>query len=84
MQHKVKLTVIDKKLYPELQAQYCADPESGACPVYEIGDEFVLSVMERRMISGKWEWAGSVRKHGTPSPDIFIRDYRADPLCGAG
>lgn len=42
MQHKVKLTVIDKKLYPELQAQYCADPESGACPVYEIGDEFVF------------------------------------------
>ena len=34
MQHKVKLTVIDKKLYPELQAQYCANPESGACPVY--------------------------------------------------
>ena len=24
MLHKVKLTVIDKKLYPELQAQYCA------------------------------------------------------------
>lgn len=42
MQHKVKLTVIDKKLYPELQAQYCADPESGACPMYEIGDEFVF------------------------------------------
>ena len=42
MQHKVKVTVIDKKLYPELQAQYCEDPESGACPMYEIGDEFVF------------------------------------------
>lgn len=42
MQHKVKLTVIDKKLYPELQAQYCADPNSGACPVYHIGDEFIF------------------------------------------
>ena len=33
MRHKVKLTVIDKKLYPELQAQYCADPHAGACPL---------------------------------------------------
>lgn len=24
MNYKVKLTVIDKKLYPELQRQYCA------------------------------------------------------------
>lgn len=42
MQHKVKLTVIDKKLYPELQAQYCADPDSGACPCYNVGDEFIF------------------------------------------
>ncbi len=42
MKHKVKVTVIDKKLYPELQRQYCADPESGACPCYHVGDEFVF------------------------------------------
>lgn len=42
MQHKVKLTVLDKKVYPELQREYCADPESGTCPVYNIGDEFVF------------------------------------------
>lgn len=42
MQHKVKLTVIDKKLYPELQAQYCTDPASGACPCYNVGDEFIF------------------------------------------
>lgn len=42
MQHKVKLTVIDKKLYPELQAQYCSDSNSGACPCYNLGDEFVF------------------------------------------
>ena len=29
MKHKVKVTVLDKKLYPELQQQYLADPESG-------------------------------------------------------
>ena len=42
MQHKVKLTVLDKKVYPELQEQYCADPNSGACPCYNIGDEFIF------------------------------------------
>ena len=40
MKHKVRLTVIDKKLYPELQHQYCADPDSGACPCYNVGDVF--------------------------------------------
>ncbi|MCC8028034.1 MAG: TIGR04076 family protein [Clostridium sp.] len=42
MQYKVKLTVIDKKLYPELQAKYCADPNSGVCPCYNVGDEFIF------------------------------------------
>ena len=42
MQHKVKVTVIDKKLYPDLQAQYCADPESGMCSCYNVGDEFIF------------------------------------------
>ena len=42
MKYKVKVTVIDKKLYPELQAQYCADPNSGACTCYNVGDEFIF------------------------------------------
>ena len=42
MQHKCKVTVIDKKLYPELQAQYCANPNSGACPIYNVGDEYIF------------------------------------------
>ena len=29
------MTVIDKKLYPELQKQFCADPEAGACGIAE-------------------------------------------------
>ena len=41
MQHKVKVTVLDKKLYPELQEQYCADPRSGPCPCYQVGDTFL-------------------------------------------
>lgn len=42
MQYKVKLTVIDKKLYPDLQEKYCADPNSGICPCYNVGDEFIF------------------------------------------
>ena len=40
MKHKVKVTVLDKKLYPELQRQYCANPAAGACSCYNVGDEF--------------------------------------------
>lgn len=39
MKHKVKVTVIDKKWYLELQQEYCANPESGPCPCYNVGDE---------------------------------------------
>ena len=42
MKHKVKLTVIDKKCYPKLQENFCADPKSGPCPCYNVGDEFVF------------------------------------------
>ena len=42
MKHKVKLTVLDKKLYPELQQAYCANPNSGACACYNVGDEFIF------------------------------------------
>lgn len=30
MKHKVRVTVIDKKLYPELQQAYCMDPDTVA------------------------------------------------------
>lgn len=42
MKHKVKVTVLDKKLYPELQQQYCTDPVSGVCHCYNVGDEFIF------------------------------------------
>ncbi|MGN1015083.1 MAG: TIGR04076 family protein [Butyricicoccus sp.] len=42
MQHKCKITVIDKKCYADLQEQYLADPKSGECPFYHVGDEFVF------------------------------------------
>ena len=48
MKHKVRLTVIDKKLFPELQKEYCAAPDSGACPCYNIGDVFEFYRDEER------------------------------------
>ena len=42
MKHKVKVTVLDKMVYPELQQQYCVDPAFGACPCYHVGDEFMF------------------------------------------
>lgn len=59
MEHKCKITVIDKKLYPELQSEYCADPESGTCPMFNVGDEFILERNDRKddfwhMLDGKF------------------------------
>lgn len=42
MKHKVRVTVIDKKLYPELQKQYCMNENAGMCPYYNVGDEFIF------------------------------------------
>lgn len=42
MKYNVKVTVLDTKYYPELQASYCMDPQSGPCPCYNAGDEFLF------------------------------------------
>ena len=98
MQHKCKMTVLDKKLYPELQAQYCADPEAGPCPCYRVGDEYVFERYGQaddfwRM--GRWQ-PGPRRaspgppgfptapRRGTLSAAIFTQPSRVGALCGAG
>lgn len=42
MQHKCKVTVIDKKCFSDYQEKYLADPKSGVCPFYNVGDEFIF------------------------------------------
>lgn len=42
MQHACKITVIDKKCFTDYQEQYLADPKSGPCPFFNVGDEFIL------------------------------------------
>ena len=44
MQHECKITVIDKKCFTDYQEQYLADPKSGPCPFFNVGDEFILRI----------------------------------------
>jgi len=65
MQHIVKVTVLDKKLFPELQQQYCMVPDSGVCPCYNIGDQFVFYRNDER--DDYWHMgAGTLVKSGKP------------------
>lgn len=40
MLHKCKVTVLRKECYTDLQEKYLLNPKSGACPFYEVGQEF--------------------------------------------
>jgi uncharacterized repeat protein (TIGR04076 family) len=42
MVHKVKLTVLRKECYRDLQEQYLANPESGPCRMFEVGQEILF------------------------------------------
>lgn len=42
MKHKCKVTVIRKECFADLQERYLADPKSGVCPCYNVGDEFIF------------------------------------------
>jgi len=42
MKHKVKVTVLDTKVYPELLQEYCAYPTAGPCECFNPGDEFIF------------------------------------------
>ena len=52
MKHKVRVTVIDKKLYPGQQKEYCRNPESGMCNCYNVGGGFDFYRATDRIISG--------------------------------
>ena len=42
MQHKCKVTVLRRELFRDLQEKYLANPESGKCPFYKDGQEFLF------------------------------------------
>lgn len=53
--HKCKITVLKKECYADLQQQYLKDPESGVCPFFEVGQEFIVDIDGFfRMLNGKF------------------------------
>ena len=42
MQHECRITVLETKVFPELQEKYLVDPKSGSCPFFKAGDTFLL------------------------------------------
>ena len=42
MQYECKITVLETKVFSELQEKYLADPKSGPCPCFKAGDTFAL------------------------------------------
>lgn len=43
MNHRCKITVLETKVFPELQERYLADPKSGTCPIFKEGDVFMVN-----------------------------------------
>ena len=48
MQHECKITVLETRVFPELQEQYLANPKSGPCPYFKVGDTFILKRTSER------------------------------------
>lgn len=79
MRHQCKVTVLDKKLFSDIQEKYCTNPESGKCPCYYVGDEFLFR--RENGIDNYWHMgAGTLIKRGCPDPDDGIPENA--PHCG--
>lgn len=69
MEHRARVTVLDKKIYPELQELYCKNPKSGKCACYNKGDEFVFCRNAER--DDFWHMGvGTLVKSGEPDDDL--------------
>ena len=42
MKRKVKITVLKRECYEDLQQKYLSNPKSGPCPVFREGQEFII------------------------------------------
>ena len=56
MQHECKITVLETKVFPDLQEKYLADPKSGPCPFFHAGDTFVLKRTPEQYGTGPGRW----------------------------
>lgn len=55
MTHKVKITVLRRELFADLQQQYLANPQAGKCEIFQEGQEFLVGAEEyMSMLNGKF------------------------------
>ena len=59
MQHECKIAVLETKVFVDYQEKYLANPKSGACPFFKVGDTFTLKrTLERddfyHLMNGKF------------------------------
>lgn len=55
MKHKCKITVLDKKVFSNLQEKYLTNPTVGVCPLFHVGDEFIIDGNDFwHMLDGKF------------------------------
>ncbi len=82
MGYAVKVTVLDKKLFPELEELYCRNPKSGKCPCYYKGDEFMFYRNDER--DDFWHMgAGTLVKCGEPDEPGEVLDIPpSNAHCG--
>lgn len=76
MTRKVKITVLKRECYTDLQQQYLSNPQSGPCPVFHEGQEFIIENNDY----WKMNLQGFCRKHGTASTVMCTQPCRAAAL----
>ena len=55
MKHKVRVTVLRRELFKDLQEEYLADPAAGKCGLFRDGQEFIIGAAEySNMLNGKF------------------------------
>ena len=61
MKHQCRITVLEAKVFPELQEKYLANPKSGACPLFKKGDTFLVDgddfwhMMDGKFCAEAWD-----------------------------
>ncbi len=79
MQHECRITVLETKVFPDLQEKYLADPKSGPCPFFHAGDTFVLKRTPEQDDFYHLMNANSAGKPGMRSAAMFTQLFRAVP-----
>ena len=84
MQHKCKVTVIDKKCFNDYQENIWRTLKAARARFTMLATSLFLSATAATIPSGVPATAHSAAKRGTASAVIFTLRFRAAALCAAG